>query len=130
MDIYYFAGVIAVTGLLIVMASSLVMIIFNRNRRLPPGPTGLPLLGSLPFWKGPETNLEWYKTYGDIYSVKMGSNLLVYLNTVSLVDRYMANSHIYVDRPPGPGAIAQGIVHVSFYFNICIYIWASVYFIL
>ncbi|KAF3341794.1 Ferruginol synthase [Carex littledalei] len=60
-----------------------------RKRRippLPPGPTGLPLLGSLPFL---DPSLHTYfadlsKKYGPIFSLRLGSKLTVVISSPSL----------------------------------------------
>ena len=76
---------------------------------LPAGPTGIPVLGAALKWKGPETNLEWTKEYGPIYSVRIGPNQLVYLNTIELVEEYMERKgDSCLGRPGGPAAIANG----------------------
>lgn len=100
----YAAGVVAVAAIV-----SAIMFLFKGRGQLPPGPRGVPVLGAFPFWKGPETNFEWTKQYGDIYSVKMLNRLSVYLNSIDLVNEYMIRQgHLYEDRPSGPAAIAQG----------------------
>ncbi|XP_041367489.1 methyl farnesoate epoxidase-like [Gigantopelta aegis] len=111
MDVVF--AVSGVTGILLTVAASLICFTFIRRRQLPPGPWGVPLLGCLPFWKGPETNSEWYNQYGDIYSVRMGSSLIVYLNSMPLVNKYLKDSVDIIDRPPGPAAIGQGILFGS-----------------
>ena len=67
------------------------------------------MLGAALKWKGPETNLEWTKEYGPIYSVRIGPNQLVYLNTIELVEEYMERKgDACLGRPEGPAAIANG----------------------
>ncbi|XP_076450287.1 cytochrome P450 2J4-like [Babylonia areolata] len=79
--------------------------------RLPAGPTGIPVLGSALQWKGPETNLEWTKEYGPIYSVRIGPNQLVYLNSIHLVEEYMERKGAaLLGRPEGPACIANGLL--------------------
>lgn len=82
-----------------------------EKQGLPAGPTGIPVLGAALKWKGPETNLEWTKEFGPIYSVRIGPNLLVYLNNIRLVEEYMErNGAALLGRPKGPAAIANGLL--------------------
>ena len=67
------------------------------------------MLGAALKLKGPETNLEWTKEYGPIYSVRIGPNQLVYLNSIELVEEYMEQKgSVFLGRPEGPAAIANG----------------------
>ena len=76
---------------------------------LPAGPCGIPVLGAALKWKGPETNLEWTRQFGPIYSVRIGPSQLVYLNTIELVEEYMERQGATcLGRPEGPAAIANG----------------------
>ncbi|XP_046579638.1 cytochrome P450 2J6-like isoform X2 [Haliotis rubra] len=105
-----YAAVVAVVAAVV----SAIMFLSKGRRELPPGPRGVPVLGAFPFWKGPETNFEWTKEYGNIYSVKMLNRLNVYLNDIDLVTEYMIRQgHLYEDRPAGPAAIAQGLLFGS-----------------
>ena len=51
---------------------------------LPPGPRGLPVLGALPrLGRKPYLTIQrWWETYGDVYSLYLGSRLVVIINGV------------------------------------------------
>ncbi|XP_020284839.1 cytochrome P450 306a1 [Pseudomyrmex gracilis] len=83
----------------------LLIYIFRKNRktlRLPPGPTGIPLLGYLP-WLDPKrpheslTNLA--KQYGPICGLKMGSIYTVLLSDPQLVRQAFAKD-AFAGRAP------------------------------
>ncbi|XP_070560849.1 cytochrome P450 2U1-like [Ptychodera flava] len=60
---------------------------------LPPGPTGVPLLGCLP-WLPPapcETFMRWSRRYGNVMSVRMGSELVVVLNGYDTIREALVN---------------------------------------
>ena len=55
--------------------------IIRTNQRLPPGPTGYPYLGMIPKIKK-EFHLQLFdysKSFGKIFSLKMGNQLIVFL---------------------------------------------------
>ena len=79
----------------------------RKNRRLPPGPAGLPLVGYLPFL-GPTPNVkisELCKKYGDIISVYFGQYLVVFVNDVELmkeigkIDVFLGRNQLELVKP-------------------------------
>ncbi len=76
---------------------------FRVNRSLPPGPYGLPIVGYLPFLKRPNdfqgemTDLS--RQYGPIFSLKLGSELLVFLSDHHLIRDAFRRPHVFDARP-------------------------------
>jgi hypothetical protein len=69
----------------------------RRRKRLPPGPSGVPFLGNTDF---PTVNAhkkfkEWADKYGEIYSLRLGSNNFVILNSDRVIKDLMDSV-----RPP------------------------------
>ena len=67
--------------LLVLIAVRLIQV-YRKNRRLPPGPWGLPFIGYLPFFKG-YAHLHYTdlaKKFGPIFSTKLGNQLIVVLS--------------------------------------------------
>ncbi|KAJ3847062.1 cytochrome P450 [Lentinula lateritia] len=82
--------------------------IFRKQRFLPPGPRGLPIVGNLFGMPKTEEWLHWSKfkdTYGPISSVRVLTQTIILLNTLDvsqdLLDR---RSQIYSNRPILPFA--------------------------
>ncbi|XP_047326755.1 flavonoid 3'-monooxygenase CYP75B137-like [Impatiens glandulifera] len=78
--------------------SSLLLKKFTQNaqKSLPPGPIGLPLLGSLPFING---DLHSYfivmaKTYGPIFSLRLGNKIGVVISTSSVAREVLKDKDI------------------------------------
>lgn len=80
-----------------------------RRSHLPPGPKGWPILGNtfdVNMGLFPQTQLmDWSKTYGEIFYLKIASSDFIFLNSPrvvkELVDR---RGNIYSDRPHMPMA--------------------------
>ncbi|XP_060079129.1 cytochrome P450 2J6-like [Ylistrum balloti] len=76
---------------------------FSKRAKLPPGPAGLPLIGSVLMLRN-ETPSELYnrlyRQYGDIFSIRMGSKLFVVINGFkSLHEVFVKRSDVFTDRP-------------------------------
>jgi hypothetical protein len=88
---------------LIIVSSAVVAVVFyvvfqeylspaaRKRRRLPPGPPGVPFLGNTDF---PIANAhikfkEWADTYGEIYSLRLGSTNIVVLNSDRVIKELM-----------------------------------------
>ncbi|XP_077998179.1 cytochrome P450 2U1-like [Glandiceps talaboti] len=76
--------------------------IFRRPSNLPPGPIGLPIIGSL-FSLGRKpykTFLEWSQVYGDVMSVRLGTELVVVLNSREAIkDALVKQAAKFSERP-------------------------------
>jgi cytochrome P450 len=76
-----------------------------RGLRRPPGPRGLPLIGStLQLGKEPQQQLlEWTAKYGEIFQVQLGLENWVFLSSPGAVKDIMdKQSSITSGRPPQP----------------------------
>lgn len=76
----------------------------NANRKLPPGPKGVPFFGNLfqidvlrPYPKF----REWAKEYGPVYRLKLGPQEVIVLNTAEAADEIFVNrSKNFSSRSP------------------------------
>ena len=72
-------------------------------KNFPPGPWGLPIIGSIGYHVGRSahkdmTNLA--KKYGNVYSIKLGNSVLVILNGISAIKEALVKSgDDFADRP-------------------------------
>ncbi|XP_060559051.1 cytochrome P450 1A1-like, partial [Ruditapes philippinarum] len=59
----------------------------TRNKIYPNGPFGFPIVGHLPLFGNypPETFMKWWKTYGDVFSIRLGSWNAVVVNGYNAV---------------------------------------------
>ncbi|KAL3884088.1 hypothetical protein ACJMK2_030310 [Sinanodonta woodiana] len=70
---------------------------------IPMGPVSVPLLGNIPQLAGKIPLLlfrKWRKQYGDVFSVYMGSQLLVVLNGYKIIkEALVTRGNVFSDRP-------------------------------
>ncbi|XP_060573271.1 cytochrome P450 1A1-like [Ruditapes philippinarum] len=54
----------------------------NRNKTYPDGPFGFPIIGHLPLFGNypPKTFMKWWNSYGDVFSIRLGSWNTVVVN--------------------------------------------------
>jgi len=73
----------------------------NHNQRLPPGPVGVPVLGYLPFlnvFNLGQSFSDLAKRFGDIFSLRVGTELAIVLNSYDAVKKAFSKSEV-IDRP-------------------------------
>lgn len=71
-------------------------------KNLPPGPTGLPILGYLPFLgkRPPETFNYLGKKYGSVYRLYLGSRLVIVLNDYNAIrEAFVKQAEVFSGRP-------------------------------
>lgn len=93
---------------------SLVLVLVLQHvlylRTLPPGPWGLPVLGSLAnFKKAFHLQMfEFAQQFGALVSVKMGSQLIVTINDVKLLKKIFARSEFTARPKSALDSIVEG----------------------
>ncbi|XP_014670236.1 PREDICTED: cytochrome P450 2U1-like isoform X1 [Priapulus caudatus] len=104
-------GIVLLPGQNFLLLSAIVVIAafvwhyLRRPRNLPPGPRGLPLVGSaLSLGERPDLTLkDWAKTYGPVMSVYLGPQLTVVLsNAASAKDAFLKQGDAFSGRPEFP----------------------------
>ncbi|CAI0413836.1 unnamed protein product [Linum tenue] len=104
------ANYFIVTAILLVLSTGLLLSHFLRRKQapLPPGPTGLPLMGYLPFL-GPHLHREFTAlaaTYGPIYSLRLGTKLCAVVSSPSLAKEIVRDMDaVFSDRDPPISAL-------------------------
>lgn len=88
-----------------------------RSLTRPPGPPTLPIIGNLHQIPTKRTHLkftEWARTYGGIFSLKMGPGTTIVLTEPRLIKQLLdKKSTIYSHRPASyPGTIIAGSDHL------------------
>ncbi|XP_066264684.1 cytochrome P450 2U1-like [Branchiostoma lanceolatum] len=109
--------VVVISGLLanLTLQSALVLVLAflttywllgagSRQKNLPPGPRGLPLLGNLLSFRPSHllSNLAaWRQQYGDVFCVRIANKLVVVLNGHKAIqDALVKQPEVFSDRPP------------------------------
>ncbi|KAM5145954.1 cytochrome P450 2G1-like isoform 1-T1 [Mantella aurantiaca] len=96
---------VILTLVLSILILHLVVRIFLVHRRLPPGPTPLPLLGNILEFRGGNilnSMMKIREKYGDVFTIYLGSRPVV------VVNGFTAVKEVYVDR--GDDFLARGVV--------------------
>ena len=75
----------------------------KKNSKLPPGPTGIPFLGYMPFIPKDygQKLMQLSSQYGKIFSMRLGSNDVVMISDYEILRQIMQND-VYNCRPPFP----------------------------
>lgn len=76
--------------------------LFFTNKKVPPGPIGLPIIGYYPFLtSSPHLHLlEIGKKFGDVFSIYVGLRRFVVLNSFRAIEEaYVKQSDIFIYRP-------------------------------
>ncbi|XP_035217511.1 cytochrome P450 2B1-like [Stegodyphus dumicola] len=87
---------------------------FMRDRGLPPGPRGMPVLGLYPLLKGEKSYLqldEYRKTYGDIFSFRLAGQLYINLGSTKII------REVHITKAEYFAARYSGFSLLSFSFN-------------
>ncbi|XP_054713638.1 uncharacterized protein LOC129223096 [Uloborus diversus] len=103
MDRENYTSVALAIGASVLTLTWLIFYLVKRNRNLPPGPWGLPIVGYYPFISS-STHLhfsELAKKYGNIFSFRTtGGNLVVVLNGTKLIKEVLiSRSAEFIGRP-------------------------------
>lgn len=104
---------------LIVLIAVRLVQIYRENKRLPPGPWGLPFIGYLPFFKG-YAHLhykELAKKFGPIFSTKLGNQLIVVLSDYKTI-RETFRQEEFTGRPQTEFSDILGGYGKYFLFNL------------
>ncbi|XP_039251340.2 cytochrome P450 2J6-like [Styela clava] len=96
---------IGIFSLLLFVLTLYYLQIWWKDKQLPPGPIGLPLVGYLPFL-GRNPALTYWKLsqkYGPVFSIRIGSNTMVILNSKeAIIQAFSKQARLTADRPYNP----------------------------
>lgn len=86
-----------------ILASLLFYNCYWKRKHLPPGPVPLFIFGNLPQLIGQKTveekQLEWFREYGDLFTMWQGNNAMVMVSDYQLcVDLFVKDGESYIDR--------------------------------
>ncbi|GBP85956.1 Cytochrome P450 2B19 [Eumeta japonica] len=92
-------------GIFVSLITFVIKYEYDKNSALPPGPWGLPFLGSLPWMKRGDQHTYMVKLadkYGDLCSVRLGSRLAVCVSCPTLIKEMFGCSDRFIARPDTP----------------------------
>lgn len=82
-----------------------------KRRQLPPGPTPWPLAGNMLSLIGNERIeyqfLKWKEQYGDIYTIWIGTEPVITLNSYQTFEKYLIKEGSKFVSRPDPGVMAR-----------------------
>lgn len=90
-----------ICAILLFVSVILITRCYCKDCNLPPGPYGLPYFGYLFFLKGKALHLKFAsfaKTYGEIFSIRLGPQLVVVINDHKLIRETFAREE-FTGRP-------------------------------
>lgn len=106
MDFYYLqevTGISPITFLSHVLVLLLAILYYQlKNKDLPPGPIGVPILGYWPFLKDESIHLhltELSKKYGDVYSLNCAGKLFIHLGSIKAIkEAHLTKADCFTER--------------------------------
>lgn len=104
MNIDWISGLDDITVAIVVLLLTLLAIrLLQSPSNVPPGPTGYPVVGSMPMM-GRGNPLDIFRTlrakYGDVFSIQIGSTFNVVINGLdALNEAFVKNADKFSDRP-------------------------------
>ncbi|GIY18588.1 cytochrome P450 18a1 [Caerostris darwini] len=104
-----------ITIALLVVLVSLWLALSKGSKKQPPGPTGLPIVGYLPFMtmKPFKKLTKLSETYGPIYSVRLGSMKILIITDYELMKEAFAKD-AFMGRPPDlPFELSQDTIRTE-----------------
>ncbi|XP_033743127.1 cytochrome P450 2H1-like [Pecten maximus] len=92
------------TAVLFVVVTALILAWIKQSRYLPPGPGGIPGLSGLKIMTSDKIPMRTFRklrrTYGDVFSIRVGTQLLVVLNGYDVIkDALVKRADEFSDRP-------------------------------